>query len=94
MTRSYNYKVVTGEDIGTTEFTEQQAWLMVPVYFRYKYLKWQVIPYGDIGFSFGYLLSSELSNIETSRGLETPTQDWSGSREALNFFASAGLGAK
>ncbi|MFC2124279.1 outer membrane beta-barrel protein [Bacteroidota bacterium] len=99
MTRSYNFEgqyIFSGDDvIRTTRFTEQQVWLLAPVHFRYKYLEWQIIPYGDIGFTFGYLLSSELSSIETSPGdIETPTLDWYESREKLNYFVSAGLGAK
>ena len=92
MMRSYDFEEDLGE-MGITTLKEQQTWLLAPVHFRYKYLKWQIIPYGDIGFTFGYLLSSDLTGIETEKN-ETPPQDVIDSREQFNYFVSAGLGAK
>jgi hypothetical protein len=96
MSRSYNWWN-DYEWRGEPTFTEQQAMILLPVYFRYKYLNWQVIPYGDIGVGVGYLLTSELTNIETpsvTGSNETPTQDFIDSRNTLNYFVSTGLGVK
>ena len=82
---------------GKPEYTEEQTWILAPVYFRYKYLKWRITPYGDIGGAFGYLLSSKLTDITTQNSsgtIETPKQDFEDSRNAYNFFVTAGLGAK
>jgi len=97
--RSYNYSQFIPDLNGPSTFTETQSWLSLPVHFRYKYEKWKIIPYGDIGFSVNYLFISNLSSIETKNNasnsvVESPKQNWIESRKPLNFYASAGLGAR
>lgn len=81
----------------TTEATEKQTWLSLPVSIHYQFDKIKFKPYVALGIEADYLLGSTLTGSRTRQGyqfIEEKSFELKPQRESLNLSALAAIGAR
>ena len=84
-------------EFSTTDFTESQSWIDMPVYLRYKFRRGALEPYTYVGLALNVLLNANMKDIRrlsVNSAIATEDKDVDILRNNLNVSALGGLGFK
>jgi hypothetical protein len=93
----YTNTVAFTDTTFTTEATEKQTWLSLPVSIHYEFDKIKFKPYVALGVEADFLLGSKLTGSRTRQGhqfVEEKSFELKPQRESLNVSALAAIGAR
>lgn len=94
---SYTNDVSFTDTTFTTEATEKQTWLSLPVSIHYQFNKIKFKPYVAVGFQADLMLGAKLDGSRTRQGyqfIEEKSFELKPQRGALNLSAIAAAGAR
>ena len=90
---SFGFKSKNLFQENTSELTDRQTWLMIPVLAKYTYPVGQFRPFGYLGYSFNLLLSNR-SNLVIDGDNESPEYNFKENRRTLTQSLIVGGGLK